>query len=109
MSMKIKDLLARDQVTFSCEIFPPKKEEALKNIDATLERLCDLHPDFISVTFGAGGSGADNKTIAIARKIKDNYGVEPMVHLTCLHYSREEIKEILKQFEDAGIGSFGKS
>lgn len=87
----------------SFEIFPPKKEEALKNIDATLERLCDLHPDFISVTFGAGGSGADNKTVGIAKKIKDNYGVEPMVHLTCLHYSREEISEILKQFEDAGI------
>ena len=47
----------------SFEIFPPKKEEALKNIDATLERLCDLRPDFISVTFGAGGSAADNKTI----------------------------------------------
>lgn len=87
----------------SFEIFPPKKEEALKNIDATLERLCDLHPDFISVTFGAGGSAADNKTVGIARKIKDSYGVEPMVHLTCLHYSRQEISELLKQFEDAGI------
>ena len=87
----------------SFEIFPPKKEEALKNIDATLERLCDLHPDFISVTFGAGGSATDNKTLGIAKKIKDNYGVEPMVHLTCLHYGREEIGEMLKQFEDAGI------
>ena len=105
--MKITEIVEakkkQGKSVLSFEIFPPKKEEALKNIDATLERLCDLHPDFISVTFGAGGSGADNKTIAIARKIKDNYGVEPMVHLTCLHYSREEIKEILKQFEDAGI------
>lgn len=87
----------------SFEIFPPKKEEALKNIDATLERLCDLHPDFISVTFGAGGSAVDNKTVEIARKIKDNYGVEPIVHLTCLHYGKEEISTLLDQLKENGI------
>ena len=52
----------------SFEIFPPKKEEALKSIDATLEKLCDLNPDFISVTFGAGGSTVDNQTVEIAKK-----------------------------------------
>lgn len=87
----------------SFEIFPPKKEEALKNIDATLEQLCDLRPDFISVTFGAGGSAADNKTIEIAKKIKNNYHVEPIVHLTCLHYGKNEISEMLKYLEDAGV------
>ena len=56
----------------SFEIFPPKKEEALKNIDATLDMLCDLHPDFISVTFGAGGSRRDNKKVEIARKVKED-------------------------------------
>lgn len=87
----------------SFEIFPPKKEEALKNIDATLERLCDLHPDFISVTFGAGGSAANNKTIEIARKIKNTYHVEPIVHLTCLHYGKNEISEMLKYLKEAGV------
>lgn len=87
----------------SFEIFPPKKEEALKNIDATLEKLCDLNPDFISVTFGAGGSTADNKTVEIARKIKERYRVEPIVHLTCLHYGKEEIRAILNQLMDCGI------
>lgn len=87
----------------SFEIFPPKKEEALKNIDATLEKLCDLHPDFISVTFGAGGSTVDNKTVEIAKKIKNNYGVEPVVHLTCLQYSKEEISQILNELSAAGI------
>ncbi|MCM1125812.1 MAG: methylenetetrahydrofolate reductase [NAD(P)H] [Lachnospiraceae bacterium] len=87
----------------SFEIFPPKKEEALKNIDATLEKLCDLHPDFISVTFGAGGSAADNQTVEIARKIKERYRVEPIVHLTCLHYDKEEIRVILNQLMDFGI------
>ena len=105
--MKITEIVEakkkQGKSVLSFEIFPPKKEEALKNIDATLERLCDLRPDFISVTFGAGGSATDNKTLGIAKKIKENYGVEPMVHLTCLHYGREEISEMLKQFEDAGI------
>lgn len=87
----------------SFEIFPPKKEEALKNIDATLERLCDLHPDFISVTFGAGGSAVDNQTVELARKIKNRYGVEPIVHLTCLHYGKEEISTILHQLKENGI------
>jgi len=87
----------------SFEIFPPKKEEALKNIDATLERLCSLHPDFISVTFGAGGSAANNQTVEIARKIKNNWGVEPIVHLTCLHYGKEEISGILRELQEAGI------
>lgn len=87
----------------SFEIFPPKKEEALKNIDATLERLCDLHPDFISVTFGAGGSAVDNQTVEIAKKIKNSYGVEPIVHLTCLHYGKDEISVILRQLQEAGI------
>lgn len=87
----------------SFEIFPPKKESALKNIDETLDLMCELHPDFISVTFGAGGTTADNKTVEIAKKIKNNYGIEPLVHITCLHYGKQEISEILKQLEDAGI------
>lgn len=87
----------------SFEIFPPKKEKALKNIDATLERLCDLKPDFISVTFGAGGSTADNQTVELAKKIKNRYGVEPIVHLTCLHYNKEEISAILDQLKENGI------
>lgn len=87
----------------SFEIFPPKKEEALKNIDATLEKLCDLHPDFISVTFGAGGSTVDNRTVEIAKKIKSRYKVEPIVHLTCLHYDKEEIRALLEQFKENDI------
>ena len=61
--MKVMDIFEakkkEGKPVLSFEIFPPKKEEALKNIDATLEKLCDLHPDFISVTFGAGGSAVD--------------------------------------------------
>ena len=105
--MKVTEIFEAKKKTgkpvLSFEIFPPKKEEALKNIDATLERLCDLHPDFISVTFGAGGSAVDNQTVELAKKIKNQYGVEPIVHLTCLHYGKDEISSILNQLKENGI------
>ncbi|MBO4292624.1 MAG: methylenetetrahydrofolate reductase [NAD(P)H] [Lachnospiraceae bacterium] len=105
--MKIPELIAAKKKlgkpSLSFEIFPPKKEENLERIDETLELLCDLKPDFISVTFGAGGSVRNSKTVEIARKIKERYGVEPVAHLTCLYYSEEEISEMLKELEDAGV------
>lgn len=75
----------------------------MKNIDATLEVLCELKPDFISVTFGAGGSSNNNRTIELAKKIKEEYHVEPVVHLTCLHYNKKEIDEFAKVLSAEGI------
>ena len=65
--------------------------------------LCELQPDFISVTFGAGGSLNCNRTIELAKKIKQNYHVEPVVHLTCLHYNRAEIDEFARILTAEGI------
>jgi len=87
----------------SFEIFPPKKGSALRNIDETLEILSSLHPDFISITFGAGGSAANNKTIELAKTIKEKYHVEPVVHLTCLNYTKAEIAGMLRELKEAGI------
>ena len=101
--MKISDIHKQKKNVLSFEIFPPKKDEELKSIDATLEILCDLNPDFISVTFGAGGSSNNNKTIAIAKKIKEVYQVEPVVHLTCLCYDKTEIDEFSKVLKAEGI------
>ena len=101
--MKVSDIYKNGGRTLSFEIFPPKKDEELKNIDDTLDVLCELNPDFISVTFGAGGSCNCNKTIELARKIKDKYHVEPVVHLTCLHYDRHEIDDFARVIKDAGI------
>lgn len=89
--------------SLSFEIFPPKKDSELKNIDETLEILCELKPDYISVTFGAGGSSNCNRTIELAKKIKNEYHVEPVVHLTCLHYNKTEIDEFAKILTDEGI------
>ena len=101
--MKVSEIYKSGKKTLSFEIFPPKKDEALKNIDATLEVLTELKPDFISVTFGAGGSSNRNKTIDIAKKIKHEYQVEPVVHLTGLQYDKNEIDEFARVMKDEGI------
>ena len=89
--------------SLSFEIFPPKKDTELNNIDETLEVLAELKPDFISVTFGAGGSSNCNRTIELAKKIKYEYNIEPVVHLTCLHYDRNEIDEFARVLKGEGI------
>ena len=101
--MKISEIYSKNKRSLSFEIFPPKKDSELKNIDATLEVLCELKPDFISVTFGAGGSSNCNRTIELAKKIKYVYQVEPVVHLTCLSYDKSEIDEFSKVLTEEGI------
>lgn len=101
--MKVSELYKNGGRSLSFEIFPPKKDEELRNIDETLDVLCELRPDFISVTFGAGGSCNCNKTIELARKIKEKYQVEPVVHLTCLHYDKREIDEFARMLQASGI------
>lgn len=100
--MKVSQVY-KNKRSLSFEIFPPKKDDELKNIDATLEVLSELKPDFISVTFGAGGSSNCNRTIGLARKIKYEYGIEPVVHLTCLHYDKKEIDGFAEVLKAEGI------
>ena len=101
--MKISDIYNNKDRVLSFEIFPPKHDEELTDIDATLEIMSDLNPDYISVTFGAGGSSNNNKTIRLARKIKDQFKIEPVVHLTCLTYDKKEIDEFAKTLQAEGI------
>lgn len=101
--MKISEIHKNKTQVLSFEIFPPKKDEELKNIDETLGILCELNPDFISVTFGAGGSSNNNRTIELAKKIKNEFHVEPVVHLTCLCYDQKEIDDFSKKLQYAGI------
>jgi methylenetetrahydrofolate reductase (NADPH) len=101
--MKISELHKKNKRSLSFEIFPPKKDSELQNIDETLSILCELKPDFISVTFGAGGGSNCNRTIELAKKIKDDYHIESVVHLTCLHYSKAEIDDFAKVLKAEGI------
>ncbi len=93
--MKIKDLYNKDRTLLSFEIFPPKKDYPLETIFQTIEELKDLEPDFISVTYGAGGSSKD-RTVEIAAKIKNEYQIEALAHLTCISSTTMEINHILE-------------
>ena len=99
----INETILKEKTIFSFEIFPPKKDMPIDTIFNTLDELKDLNPDFISVTFGAGGSENCNNALAIAKRIKDVCKVESVIHMPCINISKEEATYILDQFRDAGI------
>ena len=101
--MRISEKYKQKETVLSFEIFPPKKESTLSQIDETISILSEQNPDYISVTFGAGGSSNNNKTIELARKIKTEYNVDPMVHLTCLCYNKNEIDDFYTTLKESGI------
>lgn len=101
--MQIASLFNKEKTVLSFEVFPPKKTSSVDTIYATLDDLQDLNPDFISVTYGAGGNAGDTTTCDIASSIKQKYGIEPLAHLTCVNYTRSEIERILNQLEERGI------
>lgn len=101
--MNIADLFKKKTV-FSFEVFPPKKESGVETIYKTLEELKQLNPDFISVTYGAGGTGVANATtVDLCSKIKNEYGIETIAHLTCLYNTKEDIDRILEELKEKGI------
>lgn len=102
--MNIAKIFDNKKTVFSFEVFPPKKESGIETIYETLEKLTDLNPDFISVTYGAGGIGVANATTSdLCAHIKNNLGIETIAHLSCLYNTKESIDTILKQLKENGI------
>lgn len=102
--MNIADLFKKDRTVFSFEVFPPKKESGIDTIYTTLEQLKELNPDFISVTYGAGGSGVANATTAdLCSLIKNKHGIETIAHLSCLYNTKESVDEMLEELSENGI------
>lgn len=101
--MKIKEIYKNKKTVISFEIFPPKKDPDISSIYGALSELSELSPDFISVTYSAGGNKNSGKTFEIASAIKHKYGIESVAHLTCINSRRSEISDILKKAEEAGI------
>ena len=99
--MHIKELFGKKTV-FSFEVFPPKKTSPEEVIYDTLDELNGLRPDFISVTFGAGGSGNSRYALDIASRIKES-GITPMLHLPCINFTRAEIDAALEEAQERGI------
>jgi methylenetetrahydrofolate reductase (NADPH) len=94
VSMKIKELYQKNHPVLSFEIFPPKPDYPLETIFETITALQDLKPQFISVTYGAGGSNR-GRTIEIASQIKKGFQTEALAHLTCVGHSPGELDEML--------------
>lgn len=101
--MKIPELYNKKKPVFSLEIFPPKRKSGIDKIYETVEKMIVCRPDFISVTYGAGGNIADNATCEIASNIKKRYGIETMAHLTCVNSTKEDVKEMIERFASADI------
>jgi methylenetetrahydrofolate reductase (NADPH) len=100
--MSIPDLYGRGKAVFSFEFFLPKAPEDLGRFRKTVEALKRLSPDFVSLTYGAGGS-ARTQTIETAEMIKREIGIETACHLTCVAHTKSEIDEILDRIERTGI------
>ncbi|WP_296619985.1 methylenetetrahydrofolate reductase [NAD(P)H] [Marivirga sp.] len=100
--MKTSDLFKTKRV-LSFEIFPPKRTDSVNTIYDTVNELKGLNPDFISVTFGAGGSENSTDTLKIASDVKNNYGIESVAHLPCINLTKGEVLKVLEDFKGASI------
>ena len=100
--MKIKDILQQDKVTVSFEVFPPKKADGLEAVEKATEQIAALKPDFMSVTYGAGGS-TSKMTLEIASHLQQQYGVSVLPHLTCVASSKSYVRDMVSQIKGLGI------
>lgn len=99
--MKLSELFAKRIPTLSFEVFPPKTSDTYDSVKTAVEQIANLHPDYMSVTYGAGG-GTSEYTVAVAQEIMSR-GVTPLAHLTCLSSTKERINEQLDILEQKGI------
>ena len=99
---QIKDRLYRGLPVFSFEFFPPKTEKGEESLFEALEKLVGMRPDFVSVTYGAGGTTKE-KTRRIVLTIKERFKLEVMPHLTCVGHTREELQQMLEEYAQNNI------
>ena len=100
--MKISSILELDKVSLSLEVFPPKTSDKYESIAETAKKIAALKPDFMSVTYGAGG-GTGTYTAGIASEIQNEYGVPVLAHLTCVSSSRNFVREMVDRYRSLQI------
>jgi methylenetetrahydrofolate reductase (NADPH) len=101
--VRIDEIIAKaDEPVFSFEFFPPKTDEGEQNLRSALRDLSRFEPDFVSVTYGAGGA-TRGRTVQVTNWIKQHLGIEAMAHLSCVGSTREELELILDGIGEAGI------
>jgi methylenetetrahydrofolate reductase (NADPH) len=101
VTMKIIDILKEKQATLSFEVFPPKTITNYESVLSAVKEIATLSPDFMSVTYGAGG-GTSDYTISIARQLKE-LGVTPLAHLSCISSDKADVQKKLHSLKDMGI------
>ena len=100
--MKLSEHFAKNKLSMSFEVFPPKTDSSIETVTHATEAMALLHPAFMSVTYGAGG-GTSKYTLEIARHIEDDYGVPTVAHLTCVSSTRETVRQRIRELNEAGI------
>ncbi len=101
--MKISELFEEKKQTVSFEIFPPKGDLSIKELSSILSNLSSLSPDFISVTYSAGGSGNSDKTATVASMVQNTYNTNAVAHLTCANSTKDDIAIMIEKFKKEGL------
>lgn len=99
--MKIIDILNSRKITVSCELFPPKQDGDIQQVNEVVQEIAQLKPDFMSVTYGAGG-GTSQNTVNIAAEVQ-NCGVPALSHLTCVSSTKEQVCAVLEDLKSKRI------
>lgn len=100
--MKISDLLKKETLALSFEVFPPKSDAAFESIEKSALEIAALKPSFMSITYGAGG-GTSKYTLELAKKIKEKYNVPTLAHLTCISSNDEILDNYIETVKNYGI------
>lgn len=100
--MTITEILNKNNMSLSFEVFPPKKETSFESVKSATEEIAALNPSFMSVTYGAGG-GTSDYTLSVAKNIKEKYGVPMLAHLTCVSSSKALVEKRITDMKNAGI------
>ncbi len=100
--MKLSEILLNNSPSLSFEVFPPKTTTAFESVRRAVEAIAELHPSFMSVTYGAGG-GTSQYTLDIAKNIKEMHNVPSLAHLTCVSSNKETVHSMISRIKDAGI------
>ena len=100
--MKISEIF-KLKTPISFEIFPPKGDLSVETLRDTLSSLKQLNPDYISVTYSAGGTGNSQKTVELESVVKNEFGIEAMAHLTCINSNKNGVGEVVSRIKNEGV------
>ena len=99
--MRLTELLNKDEVTISCELFPPKQGAQLENYKNIVKDMAALKPAYMSVTYGATG-GTSDYTVKLAEEVRNN-NIPALAHLTCASSTREKVASVIEELKAANI------